>query len=177
MAESDSAPPPASGAAFLFRGKSYVLPRLIQKDRDKFQIWAAARASQLVADMEPMVAEGVLSREKFNQDSFLTHQRICAGQFWWDEAYGAAARRTDEGHAYLCWTCMKREDKEVLLPLVREMVTADPDPVTGLGLLWREYEKANADPTEPRPAVAGGGESSTTGSPVLEGSAVSASAA
>lgn len=176
MADNGTGAPPPDGAAFSFRDKQYLLPRLTQDDRKAFAIWAAARASQNVADMEPMIFVGVLKREKWAKDVLDTQRHVQAGHFWWDESGGWANRMTDEGHAYICWLCMTRLNKDIPLSLVREMVNAEPDP-NGVGLLWRKYGEANSDPLALRPPAEKAGGGSTTGSPASEVSPANASAA
>ncbi len=146
--------PPLAAAALIVAGRDLILPRIVQADKKAFSIWAAGRAKADARELEAVTAlpgreptpDRPMTREDYYVALDVAQREATSGHFGYHEAGGMARRATDEGLAYLCWTCLLRGNP-VTDP--RDAIKFEDVLAIPAVELSAAFNLANADPNSP----------------------------
>ena len=140
----------APGYQFDHDGKTYYLPRIIQGDRRRWQVWANAYALREAEANRAAVDAGWINEQQYAQLLDATHRKITAGKYHPQLEDGAEIIATEDGYTAWVWTVMARHDPRLTLAEVQKLIAS-----VGARQFLEHWKLAQADPNPPAPQEGG----------------------
>lgn len=140
----------APGFQFDHGGATYYVPRIIQGDRKRWQVWANARVLAETQANQQGVDAGWMSPGEFADLMESARRAIRSGKLHPQEQDGRELLATEDGYTAFVWIVMQRHDPRLTLVQITKLM-ADVGPKQ-----FMEYwQLAQADPLPPAPPPGG----------------------